>query len=92
MNKQELLSLAVSSFLFRDIQNGRPIMPLPASTTEFSVSIDCSSVLYVSHKEKPLSKEEEAVFSRLEDVWGDDEDGEYENLYQHHQNLKSHAL
>jgi len=36
-------------------------------------------------KEKPLSKEEEGVFGRLNEAWGDDEDGEYEKLYQRHQ-------
>jgi hypothetical protein len=41
---------------------------------------------------EPISKKEEAVFKSLNDAWGDDEDGEYENLYKHHTAIKSHAL
>ena len=95
MNKQDLISVAVGGFLFHDINNGHPIFPKPASTTDVFITMDCGeclSDLIVTHNRKPLSKEEEVVFSRLNEVWGDDEDGEYANLYQHHQNLKAHAM
>jgi hypothetical protein len=41
---------------------------------------------------EPLSKKEEAIFKSLNEAWGDDEDGVYENLYKHHTSVKPHAL
>lgn len=40
---------------------------------------------------KNISSKKDTAFNRLNEVWGDDEDGEYAKLYQHHAKLKSNA-
>ena len=92
MKNQELLTGVIgASFLFHDINNGHPIIPRPSSTTMLVTDMDLKTSP-ITNKQEPLSKEEELSFTRLNDIWGDDEDEEYENLYRHHENLKAHAL
>jgi len=40
---------------------------------------------------KSISKKDADALARLNEVWGDDKDGEYEKLYNRHKNLKSKA-
>jgi hypothetical protein len=58
-----------------------------ASTTSVSTVIrqcDFDNInLTYGNKEDVLTKEELQAFKNLEDVWGDDEDQQYDNLYQH---------
>jgi hypothetical protein len=85
MRVQEALTLSNINFMPYFIQD----IDFSATTTFPKVK---KNITYLEHSNnfknelRPLEGKELKVFQRLNDVWGNDEDGAYDNLYQYHNN------
>jgi len=90
MKTQDLiLAGALGSFLFHDHNANLSCIKPSSAIVKINTSYNPENLFNVT---PALTDIELATFNRLEEIWGDDEDGAYETLFSHHEDFNAKVI